>query len=164
MPTDTTSAPPNPMMDMHSVTPHLVCAGAADAIGFYTRAFGAVELARLPGPGGLLMHAMVRIGDSTVMLNDEFAEMGALGPKARGGTSVTLHLNVPDADAAFAQALAAGATVVMPLADQFWGDRYGVVADPWGHHWSIATHVRDVSPEEMQQAMAAMALQGPGCS
>lgn len=147
-------------LPMHAVTPHLICAGASDAIAFYVRAFGAVELARLPGPDGQLMHALIRIGDSHLMLNDEFPDFGALGPKARGGTSVTLHLYVPDADASFARALEAGAAVVMPLADQFWGDRYGVVADPWGHHWSIATHVRDMSAEEIQAAMAQLP---PGC-
>lgn len=154
------SAATEARLPMHAVTPHLICAGASDAIAFYVRAFGAVELARLPGPGGQLMHALIRIGDSHLMLNDEFPDFGALGPKARGGTSVTLHLYVPDADASFARALEAGATVVMPLADQFWGDRYGVVADPWGHHWSIATHVRDMSAEEIQAAMAKLP---PGC-
>ena len=147
-------------LPMHAVTPHLICAGASDAIAFYVRAFGAVELARLPGPDGQLMHALIRIGDSHLMLNDEFPDLGALGPKARGGTSVTLHLYVPDADASFARALEACAKVVMPRADQFWGDRYGVVADPWGHHWSIATHVRDMSAEEIQAAMAKLP---PGC-
>jgi PhnB protein len=141
---------------MHAVTPHLICADASDAIAFYVRAFGAVELARLPGPDGKLMHALIRIGDSHLMLNDEFPAYGALGPKARGGTSVTLQLRVPDADAAFARAVEAGATVVMPLADQFWGDRYGVVADPCGHHWSIATQVRALSAEEIQAAMAQL--------
>lgn len=141
---------------MHSVTPHLVCAGAAAAIDFYVKAFGAVEMARLPGPDGKLMHAMVQIGDSPVMLVDEFPDWGSLGPAARGGSSVTMHLYVKDADAAFAQAVAAGCKVVMPLNDTFWGDRYGVLADPFGHTWSIATHIRDMTPEEIQQAMASM--------
>ena len=141
---------------MHSITPHLVCAGASDAIAFYEKAFGAVELARLPGPDGRLMHAMVRIGDSPLMLVDESAEWGMLGPKARNGTSVTLHFIVADADATFAQAIAAGASVVMPLADMFWGDRYGVLSDPFGHHWSVATPQRVVSMEEAAQAMASM--------
>jgi PhnB protein len=141
---------------MHSITPHLVCAGAAAAIDFYQRAFNAVEMTRLPGPGGKLMHAMLRIGDSTIMLVDEMPECGALGPAALKGTSVTLHLYVKDADAAFAQAVAAGASVKMPLADMFWGDRYGVLTDPFGHQWSIATHVRDVGREEMQEAMKNM--------
>jgi uncharacterized glyoxalase superfamily protein PhnB len=145
--------------DMHSVTPHLVCAGAAEAIEFYKKAFGAVEAARLPGPGGKLMHAMIRIGDAAVMLADEMPEWGALGPKALNGSPVTLHLYVEDADATFERAIKAGAKVTMPLADQFWGDRYGKLVDPFGHHWSIATHVRDVSMEEAQQAMKAMQKQ-----
>ena len=143
--------------DMHSVTPHLICAGAADAIEFYKKAFGAVEAARLPGPGGKLMHAMIRIGGSAVMLVDEMPEWGALGPKALKGSPVTIHLYVEDADAFFARAVKAGAKVTMPLEDAFWGDRYGKLEDPFGHRWSVATHVRDVSSEEMQQAMRKMA-------
>jgi PhnB protein len=142
--------------DMHSVTPHLVCAGASEAIEFYKKAFGAVEAARVPGPGGKLMHARIRIGDSAVMLVDEMPEWGALGPKSLNGSPVTIHLYVENADAAFERAVKAGAKVTMPLADQFWGDRYGKLVDPFGHHWSIATHVRDVSMEEAQQAMKAM--------
>ena len=137
---------------MHSVTPHLVCAGAADAIEFYKKAFGAVEVARLPGPDGKLMHGMIKIGDSALMLVDEYPQWDSLGPKARNGTSVTLHLYVEDADAQFKQAIDAGCSVRMPLADMFWGDRYGVLQDPFGHLWSIATHVRDVSPEEIRAA------------
>lgn len=137
---------------MHSVTPHLVCAGAAEAIEFYKKAFGAVEVHRLPGPDGKLMHAAVRIGDSTVMLVDEHPEWQALGPKALKGSPVTLHLYVEDADAVFAQAVASGATAIMPVAEMFWGDRYGVVTDPFGHNWSIATHVRDATQEEMMAA------------
>jgi uncharacterized glyoxalase superfamily protein PhnB len=138
---------------MHTVTPHLVCAGAADAIAFYGRAFGAEEVMRMPGPGGLLAHAAVRIGDSMVMLMDEFPDWDASGPLALGGTPVTLHLAVPDVDAAFARAVEAGATARMAPADMFWGDRYGVVEDPFGHRWSMATHIRDVSTEEMTAAM-----------
>jgi uncharacterized glyoxalase superfamily protein PhnB len=138
---------------MHSVTPHLVCAGAADAIEFYKKAFGAVEVARLPGPDGKLMHAMVRVGDSAIMLVDENPQYGMLGPKALKGSSVTIHLYVDDADACVARAVKAGAKVTMPLDDMFWGDRYGKLEDPFGHHWSVATHVRDVSREEMQKAM-----------
>ncbi|HJQ62402.1 MAG TPA: VOC family protein [Burkholderiales bacterium] len=138
---------------MHSVTPHLVCAGAADAIDFYKKAFGAVEEARLPGPQGKIMHAMIRIGDSAVMLVDEMPEWGALGPKALKGSPVTIHLYVEDVDAFVARAVKAGAKVTMPVADMFWGDRYGKIEDPFGHHWSVATHVRDVSMEEAQQAM-----------
>lgn len=135
-----------------TVTPHLVCGGAAKAIAFYKKAFGATELSRVPGPDGKLLHASVRIGDSVVMLNDEFPGMGALGPKARQGTSVTIHLFVDDADAWFKRAVKAGATVVMPLEDMFWGDRYGLLEDPFGHNWSIGTHLRDLTPKEVQQA------------
>ena len=141
---------------MHSMTPHLVCAGAAQAIEFYARAFGAVEQMRLPGPGGKLMHASVRIGDSMVMLVDENREWGALGPLSLNGSPVTIHLQVADVDAVFAQAVAAGATVTMPLADMFWGDRYGQLKDPFGHLWSVATHQRDLTPQEIQEAMATM--------
>jgi uncharacterized glyoxalase superfamily protein PhnB len=141
---------------MHSLTPHLVCAGAADAIAFYKAAFGAVELHRLPGPNGLLMHAAVRIGDSVLMLVDEAPDWGMLGPKALKGSPVTIHLYVADVDAAVAKAVAAGAKVTMPVADMFWGDRYGTLEDPFGHRWSLATHTRDTTIEEMQQAMAGM--------
>lgn len=146
---------------MHSVTPHLVCAGAAQAIEFYKQAFGATELARLPGPQGRIMHAAVRIGDSTVMLADEMPEWGSLGPKSLKGSPVTIHLYVPDADAFVARAAKAGAKVTMPVAEQFWGDRYGKVEDPFGHHWSVATHVRDVTGDEMKQAMQKMAAGQP---
>ncbi len=141
---------------MHSVTPHLVCAGAADAIAFYIKAFNAVEVFRLPGPEGKLMHAQLRIGDSTIMLVDEMPTCGAVGPKALNGTPVSLHLYVEDADAAFARAVAAGASIKLALTDMFWGDRYGLVEDPFGHQWSIATHIRDVGPEEMEQEMQKM--------
>ena len=138
---------------MYTVTPHLVCDGAAAAIAFYKQAFGAVEEGRMDGPDGKLMHAMIRIGNSAVMLADEFPEWGSVGPNTLKGTPVTLHLYVEDADAVFAQALAAGATVKMPMADMFWGDRYGIVADPYGHSWSIATHMHDLTPEQMQEGM-----------
>lgn len=141
---------------MHSLTPHLVCAGAADAIHFYKAAFGAIELARLPGPKGLLMHAMLRIGDSALMLVDEFPDWGVFGPKALKGSPVTVHLFVEDVDAVVARAVAAGARVTMPVADMFWGDRYGKLEDPFGHHWSVATHQRDLSPAEIAQAMARL--------
>jgi uncharacterized glyoxalase superfamily protein PhnB len=141
---------------MHTVTPHLVCAGAADAIEFYKKAFNAVEAGRLPGPQGKLMHAMIRIEGSAVMLVDEMPEWGSFGPKSLKGTPVTIHLYVEDVDAVVARALAAGAKIIMPVADMFWGDRYGKLEDPFGHHWSVATHLRDVSREEMQQAMQKM--------
>lgn len=121
------------------VIPHLVCAGAADAIDFYVRAFGAVEEMRLPGPDGRLMHACVSIMGAPVFLVDEMPEHGNLGPTAIGGTPVTLHLTVPDVDAAYARAVQAGATAEMEPADQFWGDRYGVLLDPFGHRWALAT-------------------------
>jgi uncharacterized glyoxalase superfamily protein PhnB len=142
---------------MHSITPHLVCAGAAEAIEFYKKAFGAVEGARLPGPDGKLMHAMIRIGDSAVMLVDEMPQWGALGPKSLKGSPVTLHLYVEDVDAVVKRAVSLGAKVTMPVDDMFWGDRYGKLEDPFGHHWSIGTHQRDVTAEEMQQAMRDMA-------
>lgn len=142
--------------NMHTVTPHLVCAGAADAIEFYKRAFGAVEEARLPGPQGRIMHAMIRIAGSAVMLVDEMPEWGALGPKALKGSPVTIHLYVENADAFIKRAVDAGAKITMPVEDMFWGDRYGKLEDPFGHHWSVATHIRDVSMEEAQAAMQKM--------
>ena len=142
--------------DMHTITPHLVCDGAAAAIEFYKKAFNAVEAARLQTPDGKIMHAMVRIGDSNVMLVDEFPDYGSIGPNKLKGTPVTLHMYVQDVDQMFAQAVAAGATVKMPLDNQFWGDRYGIVTDPFGHSWSLASHVSDVTPEQMKAAMQDM--------
>jgi PhnB protein len=146
----------------HTVTPHLVCAGAADAIAFYKQAFGAVESGRMDGPDGKVMHAELRIGDSPIMLADEFPEYGSCGPKALKGSPVAIHLYVPDADAVWEQALAAGAEVLMPISDTFWGDRYGQVTDPFGHRWSIATHKRDMTPQQMEAAMheAMQAMSG----
>ena len=141
---------------MHSLTPLLICAGAAGAIEFYKKAFNAIEESRLPGPQGKLMHAMLRIGDSALMLTDEMPEMGGLGPKSLKGSPVTVHLQVEDVDAVVKQAVAAGAKVTMPVADMFWGDRYGQLDDPFGHHWSVATHTRDLSPQEIQEGMAKM--------
>jgi PhnB protein len=141
---------------MHSLTPHLICAGAADAIKFYTEAFGAVEQFRLPGPEGKLMHACVKIGDSMLMLVDEMAGCSMLGPRSLKGSPVAIHLYVPNVDAVVAQAEAAGARVTMPAADMFWGDRFAQLEDPFGHRWSVATHQRDVPMEEMQQAVRAM--------
>lgn len=140
----------------HTVTPHLVCAGASDAIAFYKKAFNATEELRIPGPNGRLMHACIRIGDSQVMLVDEMPEWGALGPKSLKGSPVTIHLYVENVDAFVAQAVSAGATIKMPIADMFWGDRYGQIEDPFGHRWSVATHVRDVSLEELQKAAQQM--------
>ena len=140
----------------HTVTPHLVCAGAADAIEFYKKAFNATEMMRMPGSKGRLMHACIRIGDSNVMLVDEMPEWGALGPKSLKGSPVTIHLSVEDVDAFVARAVSAGAVIKMPIADMFWGDRYGQIEDPFGHYWSVATHMRDVSPDEMQKAVQQM--------
>jgi PhnB protein len=123
--------------------PHLVCAGAANAIDFYKKAFGATEVMRLPGKDGKLIHASVEINGACVMLVDEMREWGTLSPKALKGTPVTVHLNVDDADAVFKRAVKAGATSIMPVADMFWGDRYGIIEDPFGHRWSIATHQRE---------------------
>lgn len=136
-----------------TVIPHLVCEGAADAIEFYKKAFNAVEQMRMPGENGRLMHAAISIGESTIMLADDFPEYGGFGPKALKGSPVTLHLMVPNIDEAFQQAVDAGATVRMPPADMFWGDRYGQVVDPFGHHWSLATHIKDMTPAEMMEAM-----------
>ena len=141
---------------MKGLIPHLVCANAAAAIDFYVAAFGATEMARLPAPDGKLMHAMLMIDGAALMLVDEMPQWGALGPTSLHGSPVTVHRYVDDVDAAFAKAVAAGATVTMPVADMFWGDRYGVLQDPFGHKWSLATHLRDATMEEMQAAMAKM--------
>ncbi|MEE6175040.1 VOC family protein [Mycobacterium sp. 050134] len=142
-----------------AVSPHLVVDDAAAAIDFYVQAFGAEELGRVPRPDGKLVHAALRINGSMIMLNDDFPEVcggKSMTPTALGGTPVTIHLTVSDVDAKFQRAVDAGATVVMPLDDQFWGDRYGVVADPFGHHWSMGQPVREVSSEEIQAAMSCM--------
>jgi PhnB protein len=141
---------------IRTVTPHLTCAGAADAIEFYKKAFGAEEMMRLPGPDGKLMHACIRIGDSAVMLVDEFPAYGVLGPKSTNGTPVVIHLFVDDVDAFAARAVEAGAKITMPIADQFWGDRYGQIEDPFGHRWAVATHNRDLTPDEIREAMGKM--------
>ena len=138
---------------MHSLTPHLVCAGAADAIKFYQKAFGATEVSRLDGPDGKIMNAAVKIGDSTLMLVDEMPGFGSMGPKSLKGSPVTIHLYVSDVDATVADAVAAGAKITMPVADMFWGDRYGQLEDPFGHHWSVATHQQDLSDAQIRTAM-----------
>jgi len=145
---------------MHSLTPHLVCANAVAAIDFYRQAFGAEELLRLILPDGKLGHAMLRIGDSMLLLADEFPQWESLSPATLRGSPVTIHLAVEDVDAAFARAVAAGATTKMAPAEMFWGDRYGVLVDPFGHNWSLATHVRDVPVEEMRAEMEKMAAAG----
>lgn len=139
---------------MHALTPHLTCAGADQAIEFYKKAFDAVEVMRLPGPGGKVMHAQLRIGDSVLMLADEFPEHCSQHEFLKG-SRVTIHLCVENVDAVVEAACAAGATVTMPVADMFWGDRYGRLLDPYGHHWSVATHLRDMTPQEMMEAMGA---------
>jgi len=144
-----THTPPH---GMNVLSPHLVCDGAAAAIDFYQRAFGAEEMVRLAGPHGRLMHASIKICGCSVMLVDESKDCGLLSPKALNGTPVILHLFVADVDAAVARAVEAGAMVTMPVADMFWGDRYGLIKDPFGHSWSIATHQRDLSPAEIQDA------------
>ena len=144
----------------HSVSPALAVDGAAEAIEFYKRAFGAKERFVMPGPEGTIAHAELEIGDSVVMLSDPFPHSTVRPPKELGGTSVGVFVYVEDVDAVFEQAVKEGATVTMALEDMFWGDRFGSVTDPYGHSWSLATHVEDVPPEEMEerskQAMAAM--------
>jgi PhnB protein len=144
--------------DMPAVTPHLVCEGAAQAIEFYKKAFGAKEVARMPGPDGKLMHAQITINGAPLMLVDDFPDWGSLGPKALKGSPVTIHLYVDDVDAVVAEAVKAGATVTMEIADQFWGDRYGRLVDPFGHQWSVATHVRDVDPKDYVAEMKKMGV------
>ena len=148
-----------------AIVPHLAVRGAAEAIEFYKKAFGAVELMRMPTPGGKLGHAHLKIGDSHLFLADEFPGMGSCqAPATLGGTTVSIHLNVEDIDATFQKAVAAGAKPLMPPMDMFWGDRFGKVSDPFGHEWSMATHKEDLSPEEMKrradEAFAQMAQQG----
>jgi uncharacterized glyoxalase superfamily protein PhnB len=146
----------------HTLTPHLTVRDADRALEFYKNALGAEVLHVARMPDGKVMHAGLRIGDSMLMLNEESPEYGALSPLSTGGTGVTIHIYTEDVDAAFKRAVSAGAQVKMPLMDQFWGDRYGMVADPFGHTWSIATHTKDMSPEEMQRAQdEAMAKMPP---
>jgi PhnB protein len=141
------------------VTPYLAVDGAADAIDFYTKVFGARERMRMPGPDGKIGHAELEVGDSVIMLADEFPDMGHRGPKAIGGTPVTISIYVEDVDAAFQRALEQGATEVRPVENQFYGDRTGQLEDPFGHRWSVATHVEDVPPDEMEKR-AAEAMSG----
>jgi len=143
----------------HSVTPYLIIKGAADAIEFYKKAFEATELFRMTQPDGKIGHAEIRIGDSTIMLADEFPEMGHKSPTTLGGSAVSLLIYVDNVDAVFAQALAAGATEERAVEDKFYGDRSGSLVDPFGHIWHIATHTEDVSPEEMQKRATAAAAQ-----
>lgn len=135
----------------HSVTPYLIVDRGSDAIDFYKNAFGAVELFRFPSPDGKIGHAEIKIGNSPIMLADEYPDMGYKGPKALGGSAVSLMIYVEDVDTVFNQAVAAGATVKEALQDKFYGDRLGTVVDPFGHVWHLATHKEDVSPEEMEE-------------
>jgi PhnB protein len=141
--------------EYHSVTPYLAVRGAAAAIDFYKKAFGAREMFRMPQPDGRIGHAEIQIGDSRIMLADEFPELGHLGPLARGGSSVSLMIYTEDCDAMVARAVSAGATLTRPVQDQFYGDRSGGVTDPFGHVWYIATHKEDVSPDEMEKRARA---------
>ncbi len=154
--------PVKPIPDEYrAVTPYLIINGAARAIDFYQRSFGATEFMRMPGPGGRIMHAEVRIGTAPVMLADEFPDMGVVGPDPARRSPVMLLLYVTDVDAVVARALAAGATLLRPVQDQFYGDRAGTIVDPFGHCWTIATHKEDVPPEELNRRMASMK---PDCS
>jgi PhnB protein len=159
-PNETAQVAPIPE-GFHTVTPTLIIGGAADAIEFYIRAFGAQELERASGPDGTrIMHATIQIGDSRMMIADEFPAFGARGPKTLGGSPISMHLYVEDADAIFAQAVEAGATVSMPIQDVFWGDRYGRVTDPFGYEWAVATRKRIATDEDIQAAMQAMSEGG----
>jgi PhnB protein len=146
----------NPIPDGYpGITPYLHVDGAAAAIDFYTQVFGARERVRMPAPDGKIGHAELEIRDGLVMLADEFPEMGVRGPKSIGGSPVTLSLYVEDVDAVFERAIQAGASSTRPVEDQFYGDRSGQFEDPFGHRWSVATHVEDVAPDEMERRMAA---------
>ena len=139
----------------HTVTPSLVVAGAAEAIDFYKKALGAEEIMRFPAPDGTIMHAELRIGDSVIMLGEEMPEQGGRSPKSYGGTPVSFFVYQENVDAAWTRAVDAGAKPIMPLADQFWGDRSGCVEDPFGHQWWLAQHIEDLTPEEMQKRAEA---------
>ena len=148
----------------HTATPYLIIKGAAQAIEFYKRAFGATELMRLADPTGNIGHAEIKIGDSPVMLADEFPDMGFRSPQAYGGSPVGILLYVKDVDAYFQKAVSAGAKVMRPVKDQFYGDRTGTLVDPYGHVWSIATHIEDVTPEEISRRFESSMHQGMGSS
>lgn len=147
--------------DMRGVMPHLACDDSRAAIRYYEEVFGARQVALLAGPDGRVMHAMVIIRESVVMLHDAMAECGSPSPKSLKGTPVTLHLYVEDVDAVFAHAVKAGATAVMPPTEMFWGDRYGMLEDPFGHRWSIATHTRDLTPAQVEEGMKSFAADYP---
>lgn len=153
----------NPIPEgFHTITPHIIVKNGAKALDFYKNAFGAEEICRMPGPDGeSIMHAEIKIGDSPLMLASEWVEQGAVSPETVGGTPVTIHLYVNDVDAAMKKAADAGCEVTMPPTDMFWGDRYGKLKDPFGHHWSIATHTEDLTPEQIGER-AAKAFGGGG--
>lgn len=138
-----------------TVTPYLCVAGASDAIEFYKNVLGATERMRMPGPDGTIGHAEIQIGDSVVMLSDEFPDMNVRSPKSIGGTPITVCVYVEKVDDVYDRAMKAGATEVEPVQDKFYGDRTGWFEDPWGHRWSVMTHIEDVSPEEMEKRAAA---------
>jgi uncharacterized glyoxalase superfamily protein PhnB len=148
----------NPIPEgFHTVTPHLVVKGGVKALEFYKKAFGAEEISRMASPDGKLMHAEIRIGDSPIMVADEFPDWGSVGPQSIGGSPVVIHLYVKDVDAFFDRAVKAGAKATMPVEDQFWGDRYGKLEDPFGHRWSVGSRIEIVSDEEiMERAKKAM--------
>ena len=143
----------------HTATPYLSVRGGENAIAFYKKAFGAEERMRMPGPGGTIMHAEIKIGDSVVMLADENPEMGTRSPSSLNGTTGSILLYLNDVDVAFGRAIAAGAKELMAPQDMFWGDRMGKLADPFGHEWALATHTEDVAPEEMARRARAMSGQ-----
>jgi PhnB protein len=139
----------------HTVTPYFVIDGAADAIEFYCNVFGATEIMRMPGPDGRIGHAEIKIGDSHVMLADEHPEMGYRSASSIGGSPISIMLYVDDVDSTVARAVEAGATLVKPIQDQFYGDRSGTISDKWGYQWHVATHVEDVAPDELERRAAA---------
>jgi PhnB protein len=144
------------MFEVHEVYPYLRVHSTSEAIDFYTRAFGAKELFRLTEPSGRVGHAEIKIGSATVMLSDEYPEHDIRGPRSLGGTTFSIHLHVDNVDSAFAQAVGAGAAVIRPLQDQFYGERSGTVRDPFGHEWLLGGHIETVTPEEMQRRYTAM--------
>jgi uncharacterized glyoxalase superfamily protein PhnB len=142
--------------EFHTITPHLVVRGVAEAVAFYRKAFGAEELYRNLAPDGKsIIHSELLLGDSRLFVNDELPEYGVQSPQTLGGSPITLHLYVEDVDAIFQRAVDAGAEVIMPVQNCFWGDRYGIVRDPFGHRWSLASRIEDLSPGEIQQRAAA---------
>ena len=154
---------PKPVPDgYHTATPYLIVNGAAQAIEFYKKVFGATELMRMPQPGGKIGHAEIKIGDSPIMLADEFPEMGYKSPQSLGGSPVSIMIYVEDVDTVFKQAIAAGGKEQRPVKDQFYGDRSGTLEDPFGHVWHVATHTEDVSPDEMERRAKAHSAAASG--